>query len=257
MIRIGLVLHFIIFSHLLPSLTWALPSIFPLRSREYRPYPRRTLGGVSVVDTPIVRAAEAFAKQHGQDFTYKHIMRSWLFGVLVIEHNETLRETIDPEVHAVAAILHDLGWDQTEESPLVSPDRRFEVDGAIAARSFIRSHQDGKRWDEQRVQLVWDSIALHTQENIALFKELDVQVVHKGIMLDFAGPGHGVTEDEYAAVVKEFPKDDLLPGVNETVIWLCNTKPASTYDTWMQPWGEHYVSNYTAVGNRVFDRLSA
>ncbi|EAQ87064.1 hypothetical protein CHGG_08317 [Chaetomium globosum CBS 148.51] len=226
----------------------------PLGARGLKPYPRRTLGGVSVVDTPIVRAAEAFARQNGQDFTYKHIMRSWLFGALVIQHNETLRATIDLEVHAVAALLHDLGWDQTDGSPMVSADRRFEVDGAIAARNFIRDHRDGKRWEERRVQLVWDAIALHTQQSIALFKELDVQVVHKGIITDFDGPQLGITKDEYAAVVKEFPRDDLRDGLNETVIWLCSTKPASTYDTWMQPWGEAYVANYSAVGSRLFDR---
>jgi hypothetical protein len=242
--------------------------------RGHRAYPKRTLGGVSVVDTPIVRAAETFARQHGQDFVYKHIMRSWLFGALIIQHNETLRAAVDPEVHAVAAILHDLGWDQTDGSPMVSSDRRFEVDGAIAARNFIRSHSHGKRWEERRVQLVWDAIALHTQDSIASFKEVDVQVVQKGVAMDFDGPKFGVTEEEYAAVAREFPRDDLQHGVNETITWLCTTKPESTYgklfaflslrgehadslstDTWMQPWGDHFVSNYTAVGNRVFDRL--
>ncbi|KAL2155639.1 hypothetical protein VTH82DRAFT_381 [Thermothelomyces myriococcoides] len=215
---------------LLSSFARALPSSGGfMDGGNKRLYPRRILGGVSVVDTPIVRAAEAFAKQHGQDFAYKHIMRSWLFGALVVQHNETLRAAVDPEVHAVAALLHDLGWDQTEGSPLVSLDRRFEVDGAIAARDFIRAHEDGRWWEERRVQLVWDSIALHTQESIAQYKELDVQAVYKGIMLDFQGPGFGVTEDEYAAVVREFPRDDLLQGANETIVWLCRTKPATTY----------------------------
>ncbi|KAK3298094.1 uncharacterized protein B0H64DRAFT_358369 [Chaetomium fimeti] len=238
-------LRLILAACLLSSLSQA--SLIPsnlLGGRGLSPYPKRTLGGVSVVDTPIVRAAEAFARQNGQDFTYKHIMRSWLFGALVIHHNETLRATIDLEVHAVAALLHDLGWDRNDGSPVVSVDRRFEVDGAIAARDFIRDHRDGKQWEERRVQLVWDAIALHTQQSIALFKELDVQVVHKGIITDFDGPQLGITEEEYAAVVKEFPRDDLRYGLNETIVWLCNTKPASTYDTWMQPWGEAYVSDY-------------
>ena len=223
-------LRLILTASMLSSISQA--SLIPshlLSGRGLKPYPRRTLGGVSVVDTPIVRAAEAFARQNGQDFTYKHIMRSWLFGALVIQHNETLRTTIDLEVHAVASLLHDLGWDRTDGSPMISVDRRFEIDGAIAARNFIRDHRDGKRWEERRVQLVWDAIALHTEQSIALFKELDVQVVHKGIITDFDGPQLGITEDEYAAVVKDFPRDDLQDGYNETVIWLCNTKPATTY----------------------------
>jgi hypothetical protein len=202
-------------------------------------YPQRVIAGVSVVDTPLVRAAETFARYHGSNFVYKHVMRSWLFGVLLVEQNATLRAIVDPEVHAVAAILHDLGWDRGPNSTLVSPDRRFEVDGAIAARDFIRAHEDGKKWDERRVQLVWDAIALHTERSIAYFKELDVQVVSRGIALDFEGPGQGVTKESYGAVLREFPKDDFKSGVNETIIWLCQTKPATTYGELALIYGSH------------------
>lgn len=197
--------------------------------RVRRPYRWRTIAGVSVADTPLIRAAETFARQHGDDFTYNHIMRSWLLGTLLIQHNETLRETIDLEVHAIATILHDLGWDRSAKSSIVSPDRRFEVDGAIAARDFIRGHRDGKKWDARRLQLVWDAIALHTEPKIALFKELEVQVVNVGIALDFGIPAPGVTDEEYAAIAREFPKDDFKSRFNETIVWLCQTKPTSTY----------------------------
>ncbi|KXX74759.1 hypothetical protein MMYC01_209287 [Madurella mycetomatis] len=212
---------------LLPSLTLAAEG--GIGERVRRPYRLRTIAGVSVVDTPLIRAAEMFARQHGDDFTYNHIMRSWLLGTLLIQHNETLRETIDLEVHAIATILHDLGWDRSANSSFVSPDRRFEVDGAIAARDFIRSHKDGKKWDARRLQLVWDAIALHTEPKIALFKELEVQAVNVGIALDFGIPAPGVTDEEYAAIAQEFPKDDFKSRFNETMIWLCQTKPTSTY----------------------------
>lgn len=156
-------------------------------------------------------------------------MRSWLFGALLIQGNSTLRATVDMEIHAVATILHDLGWDRTPNSHLISSDRRFEVDGAIAAVDFIHNHDDGRGWDDRRVQLVWDAIALHTERSIAYFKETVVQVVSRGISLDFTGPGTVVRKDEYEAVVREFPKEDLKVGVNETIIWLCQTKPGTTY----------------------------
>ncbi|AEO70991.1 uncharacterized protein THITE_2058287 [Thermothielavioides terrestris NRRL 8126] len=225
------------------------------RDHGRRSYATRKIANVTVVDTPIVRAALTLAEQHAQGFTYNHIMRSWLFGALVVEHNATLRAAVDLEVHAVATILHDLGWDRLPSSPFVSADRRFEVDGAIAARDFIRNHDDGKKWDDHRVQRVWDAIALHSQQSIAFFKEPDVQVVAKGVLVDFEGPEFGVTKDEFVAVTREFPRDNLGPGVNETFIWLCRTKPATTYDTYMQPWGERYVSNYTAQGHRVIDTV--
>lgn len=110
---------------------------------------------------------------------------------MIVGHNSTLKAVVDLEVHAVAAILHDLGWDRTPNSTIISSDRRFVVDAAIAARELIRKHPDGKKWEEKRVQLVWDGIALHTERKIAYFKKLDVQVVSKGISLDFDGPGEG------------------------------------------------------------------
>ncbi|OAF60449.1 hypothetical protein VC83_03597 [Pseudogymnoascus destructans] len=55
----------------------------------------------------------------------------------------------DLEVHAVAALLHDIGWDPTGE--LVSEDKRFEVDGANAARDFL--HREVPHWDKHRLLL--------------------------------------------------------------------------------------------------------
>lgn len=189
----------------------------------------RELAGITVVDTPLVRSAETYAQQHSSFALYKHVMRSWLYGVLMINANQTLSDHIDLEVHAVSSLLHDLGWDQDVESTVVSTDRRFEVDGAIAAREFIHTHGNKKKWNEGRVQLVWDAIALHTERSIAFYKELDVQVVSQGIQMDFFGPSYGVTETQYAPVEALFPKNDLMRSVNETLVWLCGTKPATTY----------------------------
>lgn len=191
-------------------------------------FPTRELAGVTVIDTPLVRASEIYARAHSNDYVYKHIMRSWLYGVLLIEAND-LTDQIDLEIHAVAAILHDLGWDQTPNSTLISPDRRFEVDGAVAARNFIRKHHDGETWDERRVQLVWDAIALHAEPSIRDHKELEVRVVGQGIFMDAFGPSAGVSEEDYALVVEVFPDEDFIPGLNETMVWLCQTKPATTY----------------------------
>lgn len=219
----------------------------------------KVIANVTIPNTPIVRAAQAYARQHSSDFVYKHIMRSWLFGVLLIQANSTLRATIDMEIHAVATILHDLGWDRTPHSHLISSDRRFEVDGAIAAVDFIRHHHDGRGWEDRRVQLVWDAIALHTERSIAYFKEAVVQVVSRGISLDFTGPGMDVSKNSYEAVVREFPKQDLKAGVNETIVWLCQTKPATTYGkespslTWTGLTLRRYMD--AALGREICGRL--
>ncbi|EXK36086.1 hypothetical protein FOXG_13551 [Fusarium oxysporum f. sp. lycopersici 4287] len=192
-------------------------------------YPTRKVAGISVINTPIVQDAEAFALEHSTYPIYKHVMRSWLYGVLMINANETLSDSIDLEVHAVATLLHDLGWDTTEASPIINADRRFEVDGAFAAREFIQEHQDGKFWHERNVQL--------------------------GIAMDFSGPAYGVSREDYAAIAKAFPKSDLKDSVNQTIIWLCDTKPQTTYDTWMQPFGERYVDKYDPKGKQRIDLI--
>ncbi|KAB5540552.1 hypothetical protein GE09DRAFT_260142 [Coniochaeta sp. 2T2.1] len=227
--------------------------VYPLPDR----YPKRTIAGVPVPDTPLIRAAQVYAQSHADDTVYRHIMRSWLFGSLLLHHNATLAATVDEEVHAVAIILHDLGWDRTFNSSLVSHDRRFEVDGAIAARNFIRSHSRGREWEERRVQLVWDAIALHTEPKYFTYKEPEVAAVGTGIVLDFIGPAYGIPEEEYAAVVREFPNEDLVSGTVDALTWLCRTKPETTYDTFMQPYGERFVEGYSAVGQRAIDNLLA
>jgi hypothetical protein len=191
--------------------------------------PRETIGGVSVIQTPIVRDALAYARANSDDLTYSHVVRSWLFGALIIEKNTTLSKEVDLEVHALATILHDLGWDERPDSPLISNDKRFEVDGASAARNFILGHSEGKTWSKSKVQLVWDSIALHTQQSIWLYKEPDVAVVAQGIYSDIFGPTLGITQVQYDNVWKTFPGEKAAKTVEDKIVSLCRRKPVSTY----------------------------
>jgi hypothetical protein len=69
----------------------------------------------------------------------------------------------------------------------VSTDRWFEVDGAQAARAFIRGASGGE-WDEDRLQLVWDAIALHTNADIAKFKQPEVIYTSAGTFSEIVGP---------------------------------------------------------------------
>ncbi|KAM0810046.1 hypothetical protein AB5N19_10394 [Seiridium cardinale] len=222
-------------------------------------YPTREIAGVAVIDTPIVRAAHDLAYEYSVSYLYKHVMRSWLFGTLILANNASLSAIIDPEVHAVSALLHDLGV--AEGSPFISTDKRFEVDGAIAAREFVRNYTVAhsgaeKKWDQINQQLVWDSIALHAQPSIATYKEPVVATTSDGILIDFYGPDHGVTQAQYNAVLAEFPRDGFLSGFNHTLLWLAQTKPNTTIDTWQQPWGDYFVDGFSAVGQRVFDLIA-
>ncbi|ORY59279.1 uncharacterized protein BCR38DRAFT_460575 [Pseudomassariella vexata] len=222
------------------------------------PYPNTTIAGITVIDTPTVRAAIEFSRNHSSEAVFLHQMRAWLFGSLIIAGNETLRNSVDIEVQAVSALLHDLGWSMAPNSTIVSSDKRFEVDGAIAARKFLADYGDDG-WDARRTQLVWDAIALHTTRTIGYYKEYEVSTTSMGISVDYDGLKPGVTNETFATIIKEFPNDELKKVTNDTFTWICATKPAVTYDTQLQSWGERYVANYSTEGNlridHIFDNL--
>ncbi|KAH8657769.1 hypothetical protein BX600DRAFT_514320 [Xylariales sp. PMI_506] len=217
--------------------------------------PTRVIANVTVIDTPLVRAAQTMAQKYSDDYLFNHIMRTWLFGALIISHNTTLQQTVDLEVHAVGSMLHDLGL--VLNASWITPDRRFEVDGGFAATDFVESYvahdDDCSAWDAHRLQLLWDSVVLSSEAKISLFKEATVAAVTYGVGIDLTGPNYGITDVEYENVVVAFPKLNFLPGVNQTFVALCTTKPASTYDSWQQAFGDAFVPNYSAVGYRIFD----
>jgi hypothetical protein len=70
-----------------------------------------------------------------------------LFGFIIASKIPSLADR-DLEVHAIGALMHDIGWDPTGE--LISKDKRFEVDGADAARNFLR--KEAPDWDKHRLQ---------------------------------------------------------------------------------------------------------
>jgi hypothetical protein len=105
------------------------------------------------------------------------------------------------------------------------------------------------------VQLVWDAIALHATP-FAAYKEIDVVAATSGIAIDLWGPSKGVTKERFDHIATVIPRFDVASNRNETLTWLCRTKPKTTYDTFQQAWGEAYVEGYAEAlqGNRYFDR---
>lgn len=127
-----------------------------------KPVSFRQVAGATIPDTAIITSAIQYARTHLSPLAFNHVMRSYLFGFIIASKNETFA-TRDQEVHAIDAILHDMGWDCTGE--LVSADKRFEDDGATAARNITD-------WDRYRVQLVWDAIAMHSTPGTGLHHSL-------------------------------------------------------------------------------------
>jgi hypothetical protein len=170
----------------------------------------RLIAGVTVPDTPLINASIALAQENLPINGFHHVMRAWLNGQAIINHlPPNNRSVIDVEAFGVATILHDLGWyvptsflgllhlvisfpffaDECRafNTSFVSNDNLFEVDGAQAARDFIHN-VGGSGWDEHRLQLVWDAIALHTNPDIAKFKQPEVAFTSAGTLSEVVGP---------------------------------------------------------------------
>ncbi|KAI3327669.1 hypothetical protein HD806DRAFT_483573, partial [Xylariaceae sp. AK1471] len=218
--------------------------------------PTTVVAGVEVVDTQLVRDARAIISKF-TPYLYKHCMRTWLLGAAAINANRTLKATVDLELHAVSTILHDLGWDMTPGSPWVSKEYRFEVDGALGAQKFIKSHKHAGEWDAFRLEKVYDSIALHGSPGLNVGKTLDVFWVLNSIGFDNPGSRNPlIPEKDYNSIVAAFPNTDISFGTNQTWIWLASTKPDATYNTIVEPFGVAFVPGYNPLGHRVFDFIN-
>lgn len=218
----------------------------------------KIIAGVIVPDTPLITKALEFARENLSTLAFNHVVRSWLFGAFIADQTPHLRGR-DNELHAVAAILHDLGW--SKNTQLISEDKRFEVDSANATRDFLIREGKKEEWDERRLQIAWDAVALHTNGSIARHKEIEVQACLFGIGTDFAGlggaPGGVLTQAVWDMVVKEYPRVGFSDGVKEIICGFCITKPQTTYGTFMADFGLKFVDGYNEEGHRVMDRVLA
>ena len=193
----------------------------------------RLLAGVSVPDTPLISRAIEYAREHSERYLFNHVMRSWLFAVILARLSETAH---DAEVLAVMTILHDLGLAKAFDGPL-----RFEVEGANAARAFARK----EGIDDRRGQLIWDGVALNSTPSIALYKEAEVALSTAGIGLDWGGWGYDkLTAAQVAAIVEAFPRLEMEQRFTRAVCCIVETRPATTYDNFARDFGERLVPGY-------------
>jgi len=216
--------------------------------------PTRTLAGVTVPDTPLITAALKYVQDLTPEVLYNHSVRCWLLGCIIMPKVPNFAD-VDREVHAISTLFHDIGLSED----VATPDKRFEVDGANAAREFLKREANAAEWDKHRQQLVWDTIALHSTVSIALHKEIELQAAIVGIFTDITGPvgefGGMVSQDQWEEVVKEYPRLNMKEAAREILCNVCKKKPETTYDNFLRDYGQKYVEGYSVVGKRIIDAL--
>jgi hypothetical protein len=159
----------------------------------------KTIAGITIPDSSIAQEATDLLLTHGTEFIYNHSLRVFLFSELNAKRNKLAH---DSELLYVASVFHDLGL----VPHYSSPDLRFEVDGANAARDFLKSHGLPK----ESLQLVWDTIALHTTIGIAEHKENEVALMYSGVGLDVMGEGYeNLSTENREEIIAAFPRNDF------------------------------------------------
>lgn len=120
-----------------------------------------------------------------------------MFGALTGKRKEL---SYDPELLYIGAMFHDMGLVEAYSSE----ENRFEVDGANAARIFLR----GYGVNENEIEQVWDSIALHTTPGIPQHKKPVVALVTAGVEMDILGLAYDdFTIEQREAVVSAHPRE--------------------------------------------------
>ncbi|MBU3078086.1 HD domain-containing protein [Sphingomonas quercus] len=179
-----------------------------------------SIDGVSIPDSKLARAVTEFVRDTETDLLFNHSSRVYFFGALAGKRRG-LR--FDAELLYASAMFHDVGLTAAHSSR----DRRFEVDGANAARDFLRGHGI----DQVDLDTVWAAIALHTTPGVPEFMHPVIALTTAGVEMDVLGLAYDRYSDEVReAVVAAFPrpphfKEDIIQAFYDGI----KHKPDTTF----------------------------
>src|SRR5215475_7917183 len=138
------------------------------------------ISGVRIPDSQIAREAAELVRQYETEMLFNHSVRVFVFGAI---KGIGQKLKFDSELLYVAALFHDLGLVDHYHTET----KRFEVDGADAAREFLRVHGVA----EPSADLVWQAIALHTTPGIPQYMRPEIALTNAGVLVDVVGIGYG------------------------------------------------------------------
>ncbi|MGM1064422.1 HD domain-containing protein [Saccharothrix sp. Mg75] len=183
------------------------------------------LTGLRLPDTLLALQAMRFARDESSETLFNHVMRSYHFGALLLDRAGV---RYDRELLFIGSVLHDIGLVER----FTSPAERFELDGADAARRFLRE----RGMPDDRAEVVWDAIALHTNHSIAARKRPEIAAVAAGAGVDVGGSGlESLDPDDVAEVLAAHPRTGFKRDTVDTILDHCRRKPAAYF---MHPFAE-------------------
>ncbi|WP_322014313.1 HD domain-containing protein [Paraburkholderia sp. J12] len=178
------------------------------------------LNDVAIPDSQLTREITEFVRDTETPLLFHHSSRVYYFGALAGKHRNL---KFDRELLYAGAMFHDIGLMHDHSSE----KERFEVDGANAARDFLKS----RGISQQDIDLVWAAIALHTTPGIPEHMHPVIALVTAGVEMDVLGlTYHQYSDAEREAVVHAHPrtehfKEDIIQAFYDGI----HHKPATTF----------------------------
>jgi hypothetical protein len=151
---------------------------------------------------------------------FNHSTRVYYFGSLAGKRRGL---KFDPELLYIGAMFHDMGLTPQHSSK----SDRFEIDGANAARAFLRQHTISP----QEIDTVWTAIALHTTPGIPQYMHPVVALLTNGVEMDVLGIAYSEFSDaDREVIVAAYPrtehfKEDIIQAFYDGI----HHKPVSTF----------------------------
>jgi hypothetical protein len=154
------------------------------------------IADVIIPDSKLAREVTELVRDTEPAPLFHHSSRVYYWGALTGKRR-ALR--FDPELLYAGAMFHDMGLTPTH----ASAHERFEVDGANAAREFLRSHGIAER----DIETVWTAIALHTTPGIPQHMHPVIALLTAGVEMDVLGIAFSeFTKADREAVVRAHPR---------------------------------------------------
>jgi hypothetical protein len=179
-----------------------------------------TVEGIRIPDTGLAREITELVCDTESELLFHHSSRVYYWGALAGKRRGL---KFDPELLYAGAMFHDMGLTPAHSSA----HERFEVDGAHAARDFLRSHGIG----QNDIDTVWMAIALHTTPGIPQHMHPVVALLTAGVEMDVLGLAYAEYSDgEREAVVRAHPrtkqfKEDIIQAFYDGI----KHKPDTTF----------------------------
>jgi hypothetical protein len=178
------------------------------------------ISGIRVPDSNLANEITEFIRDTESTLLFNHSSRVYYFGALAGQRRGF---KFDAELLYAGAMFHDIGLVPAYSSAA----DRFEVDGANAARDFLRR----RNISERDIDHVWTAIALHTTPGIPQYMHPVVALVTAGVEMDVLGIDYtSFTDSDRNSVVEAFPrtahfKEDILQAFYDGI----KHKPETTF----------------------------